>query len=207
MNHLVLSFIVPLYRNCIGFVVQIMKHATKLLTISSVLVLVFIVAAPMFTVPADAAAVLESPTAATASVGDSFGIVARGRGGPRVEIREDFLANYPTQMNLNFLIARQGEHGVILEVLDGEFALNDTTFTFDDGLGFAGRPQDERLNGTIVFGFRINMTGPQGENAQLEFLGRVRRTENNGPFLVMKGRLTIGEVIFVFAQAGRIHRA
>ena len=184
-----------------------MKHATKLLTLGSVFVLVFIVAAPMFTVPADAATVLESPTAATASLGDSFGIIARGRGGTLVDNREEFLANYQTRMSLNFTIARQGERGVILEVLAGEFALNDTIFSFDDGIGFAGRPQDERLNGTIVFGFRINMTDPLGETAQLEFLGRVRRTENNGPLLFMKGRLTIGEMVFVFAQIGRIHRA
>jgi hypothetical protein len=184
-----------------------MKHATKLLTITSALVLVFIIAFPIFTTTIDAASVLESPAAATASVGDSFEILARGRGGLRVENREDFLANYKTQMNLDFLIARQGGRGVLLEVLAGDFALNDTIFGFDDGIGFAGRPQDERFNGTIVFSFRINMTGPQGEIAQLEFLGRVRRTENNGPFLFMKGRLTIGEVIFVFAQIGRIHRA
>ncbi len=183
-----------------------MKHATKLLTITSVLVLVFIVAFPLFTVTADAAAVLESPAAATASVGDSFEILARGRGGFRVDNREDFLANCKTRMSLQFLIARQGERGVLLEVLAGDLSLNDTIFSFDDGAGFAGRPQDERLNGTIVFGFRINMTGPQGESAQLEFIGRVRRTEDNGPFLFMKGRLTIGEVIFVFAQIGRIHR-
>jgi len=165
------------------------------------LVLVFIVALPMFTATVDAATVLESPAAATASVGDSFEILARGRGGLRVENREDFLANYKTRMSLEFMIARQGERGVLLEVITGDFALNDTIFTFDDGAGFAGRPQNERLNGTIVFGFRINMTGAQGESAQL------RRTENNGPFLFMKGRLTIGEEVFVFAQIGRIHRA
>ena len=183
-----------------------MKHATKLLTICSALVLVFIVAFPMFTATVDAATVLESPAAATASVGDSFEIIARGRGGSKVDNRKDFIANYQTRMSLDFLIARQGVRGVILEVIDGDFALNDTIFSFDDGLGFAGRPQDERLNGTIVFGFRINMTGPQGEIAQLEFLGCVRRTGDNGPFLFMKGRLTIGETIFVFAQLGRIHR-
>lgn len=184
-----------------------MKHAKKIVTITSAIVLVFIVALPMFTATVDAATVLESPAAATASIGDSFEILARGRGGFRVENREDFLANYKTRMSLEFMIARQGERGVLLEVLTGDFALNDTIFTFIDGVGFAGRPLNERLNGTIVFGFRINMTGAQGESAQLEFIGRVRRTENNGPFLLMKGRLTIGEEVFVFAQIGRIHRA
>ena len=184
-----------------------MKHAAKILTITSALVLVFIVALPMFTAAADAATVLESPAAATASIGDSFQILARGRGGFRVENREDFLTNYKTRMSLEFVIARQGERGVLLEVITGDFALNDTIFTFTDGVGFAGRPQNERLNGTIVFGFRINMTGVQGESAQLEFIGGVRRTENNGPLLFMKGRLSIGEEVFLFAQIGRIHRA
>jgi hypothetical protein len=184
-----------------------MKHTAKLLTLSSVLVLLFIVAAPMFTVTADAATVLESPAAATASVGDSFMIIARGRGGLRVDNREDFLTNYQTRMSLDFIISRQAERGVLLEVLAAEFAINDTIFSFDDGIGFAGRPQDERFNGTIVFGFRINMTGSQGEIAQLEFLGRVRRTEDSGPFLFMKGRLTIDETVFMFVQIGRIHRA
>jgi hypothetical protein len=183
-----------------------MKLTSKLLTLSSALVLVFIVAFPMFTPTADAAAVLESPTAAAASVGSSFEILARGRGGSMLDNRDDFLANYQTRMSLDFKIARQGERGVLLEVLAGKFALNTTVFTFDDGIGFAGRPQDERLNGTIMFGFKINMTGSQGEIAQLVLLGLVRRTSDIGPFLFMKGRLTINGAVFVFAQIGRIHK-
>jgi hypothetical protein len=206
MNHLVVSFIGSLYSKSTHFGVQIMKRASKLLTLSSALVLVFIVAFPMFTATADAAVVLESPTAAAASVGNSFQILARGRGGSMVDNRNDFLANYQTRMSLDFKIVRQGERGVLLEVLAGKFALNDTVFTFDDGVGFAGRPQDERLNGTIMFGFKINMTGSQGEIAQLVLLGRVRRNSDIGPFLFMKGKLTINEAVFVFAQIGRIHK-
>jgi hypothetical protein len=185
---------------------QIMMHAKKLLTITSVLVLIFIVASPVFTTTADAAVALESPAAAAASIGDSFGIVARGRGGFRADALEEFTANYQTRMSLDFLIARRGERGVLLQVLTGTFSINDTIYSLDDGVGFAGRPQDERLNGTIVFGFRINVTGPDSESGQLEFIGRVRRTESNGPFLIMRGRLILGNLIFVFAQIGRIHR-
>jgi hypothetical protein len=183
-----------------------MKHAKKLLIITSVSVLILLLASPIFTTTADAAVVLESPAAAAASVGDSFGIVARGRGGFRTDSIEEFTANYQTQMSLNFLIARRGERGVLLQVLTGTFSINDTAYSFNDGIGFAGRPQDERLNSTIVFGFRINVTGPSGERGQLEFIGRVRRTESNGPFLVMRGRLILGDSAFVFAQIGRIHR-
>jgi hypothetical protein len=184
-----------------------MKHAKMIVTLASALVLIFIVVTPIFATTADAAAVLESPTAATASIGDSFGIVARGRGGFRTDGLDEFTADYQTRMSLDFIIARQGERGVILEVLGGTFAMNDTVFSFDDGVGFAGRPQNEWINGTIVFGFRINATSSQGETGQLEFIGRVRRTENYGPFLVMRGRLTLGDLTFVFAQIGRIHRA
>jgi hypothetical protein len=183
-----------------------MKHAKKLLIIASVSVLILLLASPMFTTTADAAVVLESPAAAAASVGDSFGIVARGRGGFRTDSIEEFTANYQTQMSLNFLIARRGERGVLLQVLTGTFSINDTVYSFNDGIGFAGRPQDGRFNKTIVFGFRINVTGPSGERGQLEFIGRVRRTESNGPFLVMRGRLILGDSAFVFAQIGRIHR-
>jgi hypothetical protein len=50
------------------------------------------------------------------------------------------------------------------------------------------------------------MTGPNGEEAQLEFHGRVKRTQDRGPLLLMKGRLVLEEQIFVFGQIGRIHR-
>jgi hypothetical protein len=160
----------------------------------------------MFTPTADAAAVLESPAAAAASVGDSFGILARGRGGFWTDSIEEFTTNYQTQMSLSFLIARRGERGVLLQVLAGKFSLNDTLYSFIDGIGFAGRPQDERLNETIVFGFRVNVTDSQGESGQLEFIGRVRRTDSNYPFLVMRGKLTFGDLAFVFAQIGRIYK-
>ena len=84
--------------------------------------------------------------------------------------------------------------------------MNDTLFEFDEGLGIAGRPEEGRFNGTIVFGFRINVTGPNGEVAQLEFRGFVKRTQEHGPLLIMQGRLVLDNQVFVFRQIGRIHR-
>jgi len=183
-----------------------MKHAKKTLTIFSALALVFIIAFPLMTTTVDAASVLEKEAAATASIGDTFEILARGRGGFTIEDMEDFKANYLTQMELDFKITRRGERGVMLEVLDGHFSLNDTTFDFDEGLGLAGRPEEGTFNGTIVFGFRINVTGPNGEEAQLEFRGFVKRTQELGPLLLMRGRLVLEDQVFVFRQIGRIHR-
>ncbi len=183
-----------------------MKHAKKTFTILSALVLVFIVAFPLVTTPVDAAAVLETEAAATASIGDSFEILARGRGGFALDDMEDFEADYLTRMDLEFKIIRRGERGVLLEVLDGHFSLNDTIFDFDEGLGIAGRLEEGLFNGTIVFGFRINVTGPNGEEAQLEFRGFVKRTQELGPLLVMQGRLVLDDQVFVFRQIGRIHR-
>jgi hypothetical protein len=183
-----------------------MKVPKKSLTILSAFALVFIIAFPLMTTTVDAASVLEREAAATASIGDTFEILARGRGGFTLEDMEDFEANYLTHMDLDFTIARRGERGVLLEVLDGQFSLNDTIFEFDEGIGIAGRPAEGRFNGTLVFGFRINVTGPDGEIAQLEFRGIVKRTLEHGPILVMQGRLVLEDQVFVFRQIGRIHR-
>jgi hypothetical protein len=183
-----------------------MRITKKSLTLLSALAIVFIIAFPLMTTTVDAASVLETEAAATASIGDTFEILARGRGGYTLEDMEEFEVDYLTQMNLEFTITRRGERGVLLKVLDGSFSLNDTTFEFDEGLGIAGRPEEGRFNGTIVFGFRINVTGPNGEVAQLEFRGFVKRTQERGPLLIMQGRLVLEDQIFVFRQVGRIHR-
>lgn len=206
MNHLVQSFILPLYPRFVDLFVRNMKHAKKSLTILATLALVFIIAFPLMTTTVDAASALEKEAAAIASIGDTFEILARGRGGYILEDMEEFEADYLTQMDLTFTIARRGERGVLLEVLDGHFSLNDTTFEFDEGLGVAGRPEEGRFNGTLVFGFRINVTGPNGEVAQLAFRGIVKRTQEHGPLLIMQGRLVLDDQVFVFRQIGRIHR-
>jgi len=206
MNHLVPSFILPLYSRFVELYVQNMKHAKKSLTILSVVALVFIIAFPLMTSTADAASVLEKEAAATTSIGNTFEIQARGRGGYTLEDMENFEADYFAQMNLEFTITRRGERGVLLEVLDGHFLLNDTTYDFDEGLGIVARPEQGRFNGTMVFGFRINITGPNDEVAQLEFRGIVKRTQEHGPLLIMQGRLVIENQVFVFRQVGRIHR-
>jgi hypothetical protein len=183
-----------------------MNNAKKSLTIISAFALVFLVAFPLMATTVDAASVLEKEAAAISSIGNSFEILARGRGGYTLENMDEFEAAYFTQMNLDFTITRRGERGVVLDVLNGHFSLNDTTFDFDEGFGIAGRPEVGIFNGTIVFGFRINVTGPNGENAQLEFRGIVKRTQEHGPLLIMQGRLVLENQVFVFRQIGRIHR-
>lgn len=207
MNHLVQSFIWALYSEFTILTEPNMKHAKKLLTLTSALLLVFLVASPSFATT-DAALVLESPAATTASIGDSFLIHARGRAGIQPEERDDFVANYFTEMDLEFRIIRRGERGVILEVLSGSFSLNSTIYAFDEGLGVAGKPQNERFNGTeLVFGFRINATGPSGESIELAFLGGVKRNQDIRPILIMKGRVILSDTTFVFGQLGMIQRA
>jgi hypothetical protein len=136
----------------------------------------------------------------------TFEILARGRAGELPENRSEFEANIFTNMTLQFAILARGERGVILDVQEGHFSLNSTIFSFDVGRGFAARPVQSNLNVTATFGFRINMTGPEDIEAQLIFLGGVRRTPDYGPLLVMRGRLIIGDTTYVFGQLGRIFR-
>jgi hypothetical protein len=183
-----------------------MKHAKFLITLAPVLVLAFVIATPLLTTPADAAAVLQSPSAAAANLGESFEIVARGRAGVQPDQDGTFEVTLSTQMNLEFTIEERATQGVLLSTTQGEIILNDTVFVFDEGVGFAARPEAEALNVTVVFGFRINMTGPNGETAELVLLGGVKRTQRVGPVLIMRGRLVVGETVFVLGQLGRIYR-
>ncbi|TFG34485.1 hypothetical protein EU527_02885 [Candidatus Thorarchaeota archaeon] len=183
-----------------------MKIAMKAITFLSLAVLLFIITLPMLTTTVDAASVLEREAAAAASIGDTFEILARGRGGIKSESVESFQANFKTQMELCFLLSLRGEYGVVIEVLEGHFSINDTRYSFDNGLGIVGRPTQGEFNGPIIFGFRINVTNTAEEIAQLEFVGRVRRTQDYGPLLLMKGQMTLDTQVFVFGQIGRIHR-
>ena len=183
-----------------------MNHAKKAITLLSATILLLIIASPLLIASVDAAAVLEKETAAAASIGDAFEILARGRGGFRNDSISTFEANYITQMKLQFLLSYKAQNGVVLEVLNGYFSINDTSFTFENGKGIAGRPAQGAFNGTIVFGFRINMTNSVGTSAQLEFVGRVKRVLYYGPLLIMKGKLIIDGQFFAFGQIGRIHK-
>jgi hypothetical protein len=164
------------------------------------------VISPIFATTADAVAVLESPATAAANLGVSFEILARGRAGEAPVNRTELEADYVTNMTLQFTILGRGDRGIILDVLSGQFSLNSTIYTFDLGRGFAARPVRSELNVTAIFGFRINMTGPDDVQAQLIFLGGIKRTTNHGPVLVMRGRLIVGDQVFVIGQLGRIHR-
>jgi hypothetical protein len=196
-----------LYSEITSFTEPNMKHAKKLLTLTSAIVVIFLVAFPTFAT-ADAALVLESPAAAIASIGDPFLIQARGRAGIQTNDREDFQANYLTKMNLQFRILHRADRGVVLEVLSGNFSLNSTIYTFEEGIGIAGKPQNERFNGTeLVFGFRINATSPEGNSAEIVLFGGVKRNQDIRPTLIMKGRLIVDDIAYVFGQLGRINRA
>ena len=168
-----------------------MKHAKSLTTLASVLVLAFVIANPLLATTADAAAVLDSPSAAAANLGVSFEIVARGRAGVQPTPEAAFEGTHSTTMTLEFVIEERATRGVLLSITRGEISLNGTVFVFDEGVGF---------------GFRINVTGPSGESAELVFLGGVRRTQRVGPLLIMRGQLVAGETVFMLGQLGRIHR-
>ena len=183
-----------------------MKHAKSLTTLASVLVLAFVIANPLLATTADAAAVLDSPSAAAANLGVSFEIVARGRAGVQPTPEAAFEGTHSTTMTLEFVIEERATRGVLLSITRGEISLNGTVFVFDEGVGFAARPEVGTLNVTVVFGFRINVTGPSGESAELVFLGGVRRTQRVGPLLIMRGQLVAGETVFMLGQLGRIHR-
>ncbi|MHA1769900.1 MAG: hypothetical protein ACTSV3_08670 [Candidatus Thorarchaeota archaeon] len=183
-----------------------MNHKKKFVTFVSSLVLMMLVISPIFATTADAAAVLESPVAATANLGQSFEILARGRAGDLPAERSEFKAIYFTNMTLRFTIVARGERAVLLDVLGGRFSLNSTVFLFDEGIGFAARPERSDLNVTVVFRFKINMTGPDGVEAQLVLLGGVKRVPGRAPLLIMRGLVTVGSSAYVFRQLGRIHR-
>lgn len=183
-----------------------MKPTKKAISILSSIVLLSIITLPMLTLSVDAASVLENEDAAIARIGDSFEIIAKGRGGFNSNAIEEFQANYKIQMKFNFLIACKGERGVLFESLNGHLSINDTSYTFDNGMGIAGLPTKGKFNDTLVFGFKINLTDSDEQTSQLEFIGRVLRTQNHGPLLLMKGRVTFDGQILVFGVIGRIHR-
>ena len=184
---------------------QAMKHA-KIISLTSVLVLALTIVTPLLTTNADAAAVLQLPTAAAANIGESFEIMARGRAGCQPSEGEEFQFTYLTRMTVGFVIEKRGDRGVVLSICVGTFSLNDTLFTVDEGVGFAARPQVGELNVTVVFGFRLNMTGPDGGSASLIFVGGVKRTQRLDPVLIIKGILDMDGTVFMFAQLGKIHR-
>lgn len=184
-----------------------MKHAKSIITLISVVLLAIVIADPLLTNTADAAAVLESDSAASANLGKPFRIVARGRAFLKPAEGRPNQTFYVTEMSLEFLIQQRGNRGVLLSVSGGELLLNDSLYVFDEGVGFAARPEEGSLIVAVVFGFRINMTGPNGEATILSFVGGIKRTHRAGPVLIMRGSLTMGDTKVMLAQLGRIHQA
>ena len=181
-----------------------MKHARKVLIFTAAASISLLFILPLLVAPIDAASVLETTNANGAEIGDGFYIDSRG--GARANDSEGNLIRALLKMHIEFTLTRKGRRGVIFDVTSGTFTMNFTQFSFSDGIGFAGRPTDGKFNGTVVFGFRFNMTDSTGRIAEVGLLGRVKRTEEHGPVLVMKGRIDFDGLTYGFIQAGKIHR-
>ena len=204
MNHPVQSFISPIYSFNINNFVVWMKHARKALILTAAASISFLFVLPLLVTPTDAASVLETTNARGAEIGDAFYIDSRG--GAIANDSDGNKIRALTKMHIEFTLTRRGLRGVIFEVTSGTFTMNYTQFSFSKGVGVAGRPTEGRFNGTVVFGFKFNMTDPDGRLAEVGLLGKVKRTEEHGPVLVMKGRINLDGLTYSFIQAGKIHR-
>jgi hypothetical protein len=180
-----------------------MTHVKKIALALASISLVALIVLPLLVSPVDAAAVLESETTAQASLGDSFYIEARGVAGTR---NDDFTSRALIKMYFEFTIIRNGTRGVMFEVQSGYLTINQTRYVMREGFGFAGRPSEGRFNSTIVFGFRFNMTGPDGEDISVGLLGAVIRNRDGRPTLIMRGHIQINDSDFSLVQRGIIHR-
>ena len=180
-----------------------MQHAKKitLATVATVLVGLFILSS--FTVPVDAAAILESETSARAALGDSFYIDARGE---TFIINEEYESRALTKMHLEFEIVRNGSRGVMFSVTSGSFVVNTTRYSVSEGVGFAGRPSQGEFEGRIVFGFRLNLTDGEGNEIQIGFLGTVIRNGEDRPVLAMRGHVIVDGLEYSLIQRGLIRR-
>lgn len=180
-----------------------MNRAKKIAIAVVTATLLLIIVVPMIAIPADAAAVLESPIVANANIGQSFLIGARGFAQTSSEIDAVVAV---TIMHLEFEIVRKGLRGVMFNITSGTFVINETSYVITGGVGIARRITEGPFNGSIGFGFRFNMTGPTGDLAEIGFRGVVLRTEDNGIVLVMRGGIQINSLSFQLAQRGRISR-
>ena len=181
-----------------------MKHARKVLVLITAASISLLFVLPLLITPTDAASVLETTNARGAEVGDAFYIDSRGRAAANDS--DGNIIRALLKMHIEFSLTRKGRRGVIFEVTSGTVTMNYTQFSFSEGVGFAGRPTEGRFNGTVVFGFKFNMTDSDGGLAEVGLLGKVKRTEEHGPVLVMKGRIDYGGLTYCFIQAGKIHR-
>jgi hypothetical protein len=181
-----------------------MKHARKILIFTAAVSISLLFLLPLLVAPTDAASVLETTNAKGADLGDAFQINARG--GAAAKVSDESIIRALTKMRIDFTLARRCQRGVVFEITSGSFTLNDTQFSFFEGIGFAGCPKEGRFNGTVVFSFKCNMTDSEGKLAQVGLLGKVERTEEHGPVLVMKGRIDYDGLTYGFIQAGKIQR-
>lgn len=172
-------------------------------TMTILVVLVMLVVIPLVVVPIDATSILENPESARVQVGDILQIDSRGRGAMHDGSDQ---ARVLVKMHLEFQVASRLDRGVSFVVLQGYLVMNNSQYAVVDGRGAAGRTNRVRLNITISFVFRINMTGPDGEPLTLRILGGVKRTESHGPVLVMRSLAVIDGVEYVLWQLGRAHR-
>ncbi len=180
-----------------------MKHAKKILPLAAAISVLVIIVISSLAVPTDAASVLDTTYAPAASIGDVFSINAWGEIAAKTD--DDF-SRALTEMHLEFELVEKGRRGVRFDVLSGYFIINSTRYEVTEGVGFAGVPEEGRFNGTLVFGFRFNMTESGEEIMQVGFLGKVVRTEERGPILFMRGRILVDDLTYALGQRGRIHR-
>jgi hypothetical protein len=181
-----------------------MKHARKILILTAAASISLIFIIPLLVAPTDAYSILDTTNAKGANIGDAFYIDSRGGGAAR-DCNENHV-RVLIKMHIEFTLVRRGLRGVIFEITSGTFTMNLTQLSFSEGMGFAGRPKDSRFNGTVIFGFKFNMTDLDGKMAEVGLIGKVKRTEEYGPVLVMKGRINYDGLTYGFIQAGKIHR-
>ncbi len=165
-------------------------------------VLALLVLIPLAMQPIDAASALEEPTSTLVQVGDLVSLDAKGKG--RLNGKEQ--VQVLTKMHLELRVSQTAMRRVSFDVLRGCLILNNSHYTVVAGVGIAGRSQHARFNTSVCFIFRINMTGPAGEDVSLTIHGGVKKTQEHGRVLIMRCITNIDGIEYVLWQVGRAHR-
>ncbi len=158
---------------------------------------------PLMAPGATAAEVGSSLTASSVEPGQPFEIHARGTAS--VEDVPDG-PNALTRMHLVFTVVSTETGRVVLAVQSGRVVLNDTGYIVSCGRGVAARLRSGRFEGSIGFGFRVNLTSPDGHPARMLLRGVIVRNGDGHPRVGFRARLDDGVLTWQVRLLARTHR-
>ncbi len=180
-----------------------MKITKKIVSAAIPISFLLLLALPTFVASIGNTSVLESSKTSKIAIGDSFVIRARGITNSSSDYSD---THTRTRMRITIQTVRIDQRGIRLNVTGGQFYLGHTKYNVADGFGIVGCLKESRFNNTIVFGFRLNMTGPDGELAELFFKGILLPSKKQMHIVAIRGILSLESLDIGLAQRGVIHK-